>query len=287
MVSSVNSMGAMSSAYISQVPGKQQRNGEDLFEKIDTNSDESVSADEFISNRPEDVTEDQAKQLWSMLDASNNGSLTRSQFVSAMESQPPPPGPPPAGGSSDIASATDSSASSNDAVSASDELMEALLAAIKQYSSTVGQNDSAASDDTDPSLSDLFNKIDTNGDGVVSAEEFISNRPEDVNEDQAKEMWRQLDTENSGSLTESQFTLSMEKPGPPPGPPPMGGKTPDDTNISAVTELSASSKVTGTAADELVNALLTAIKQYTSTMGQNGFSSANSLTSNGLLSTVV
>jgi Ca2+-binding EF-hand superfamily protein len=276
----------MSSAYISQVPEKQQRTGENFFEKIDTNSDESVSADEFISNRPEDVTEDQAKQLWSKLDASNNGSLTRSQFVSAMESQPSPPGLP-AGASSDIASATDSSASSNDAVSASDELMKALLAAIKQYSSTVGQNDSAASDDTDPSLSDLFNKIDTNGDGVVSAEEFISNRPEDASEDQAKEMWRQLDTENSGSLTESQFTSAMEKPGPTPGPPPMGGKTPDDTDISAVTEFSASSKVTGTAADELVNALLTAIKQYTSTMGQTGFSSANSLTSNGLLSTVV
>lgn len=286
MVSSVNSTGGMSSTYISQVPGRQQKGGEDLFEKIDADSDGSVSADEFISNRPEEVTEDQAKQLWSILDASNNGSLTQSQFVSAMESHPPLP-ESPSGESSDMAAATDSSAPSSDTVSVTDELMKALLAAIKQYSSTAGQNDSTSSGNTAPSLSDLFGKIDTNGDGAVSAEEFVSSRPEDVSEDQANEMWRQLDTENGGSLTESQFTAAMEKLGPPPGPPPVAGKASEGTDVSTVTELSASSKLTGTAADELVNALLNAIKQYTSTMGQNGFSSANSLTSNGLLSTVV
>jgi hypothetical protein len=139
MVNSINSAGGMSSAYISQVPGRQQRGTEDLFEKIDTNSDGSVSADEFISGRPADVSEDKAKQLWSILDASNNGSMTRSQFVDAMESQGPPPGPP-AGGGSDIASATNESASSSDAAGAADELVKALLAAIKQYASTMSQD---------------------------------------------------------------------------------------------------------------------------------------------------
>jgi Ca2+-binding EF-hand superfamily protein len=286
MVNSINSMGGISSAHISQVPGRQQRGPGDLLEKIDTNSDGSVSADEFISSRPEDVTEDQAKQMWSMLDASNNGSMTRSQFVSAMESQGPPPGPP-AGGGSGIASATDLSASSSEAASAADELMKALLAAIKRYSSATGQNDSAASGKKGPSLSDLFSKIDTNGDGSVSAEEFVSTRPEDVSEDQAKQMWRQLDTENSGSLTESQFASAMEKLKSPAGLSPIGGDTPKSDGVSPTTGLSASSNATGSVSDELVKALLAAIKQYTSTMEQDGVSSANSLTSIGLLSTVV
>jgi Ca2+-binding EF-hand superfamily protein len=282
MVNSINSMGGMSSAYVSLVPGRQQRGAEDLLKKIDTNSDGSVSADEFISSRPEDVTEDQAKQLWSILDASNNGSMIRSQFVEAMESQEPP-----AGGGSDIASTADSSDSSSDAASAADELMKALLAVIKQYASATGQGDSAASDKKGYSLSDLFSKIDTDGDGSVSAEEFIANRPEGVSEEQAKEMWGQLDTENSGGLTESQFTSAMEKLGPPPGPPPIGGKSPQGDDVSSTTEVSASSNATGGVSDELVKALLAAIKQYASTMEQDGFSSANSLTSSGLLSTGV
>jgi Ca2+-binding EF-hand superfamily protein len=286
MVNSINSMGGMSSGYVSQVPARQQRGAEDLLEKIDTNSDGSVSADEFISNRPEDVTEDKAKQLWRMLDASNNGSMTRSQFVDAMDSQEPSPGPP-AGGASDIASATDSSDSSSDAASAANELMKALLAVVKQYSSTTGQSGFAASDKKGPSLSDLFSKIDTDEDGSVSAEEFVSNRPEGVSEEQAKEMWGQLDTENSGSLTESQFMSAMEKLQPPPGRPPIGGNSPQGDDVSSTTELSASSNATGSVSDELVKALLAAIKQYASTMEQDGFSSANSLTSSGLLSTVV
>jgi len=139
MVTSIDSMGGMSSAHTLQVSGGQRRGAADLVEKIDANSDGSISAEEFISNRPEDVTEDQAQQLWHMLDASNNGSITRSQFVAAMESEEPPPGPPVAGGS-DIASTTDTSALSSDAAGAADELMKALLAAIKQYASTMEQN---------------------------------------------------------------------------------------------------------------------------------------------------
>jgi len=96
----------------------------DLFAKLDTNADGSVSKDEFVSNRPTGVSEEHANDLWSRLDTSGSGSLTESQFVSAMSSQGSPPGPPPAESSQTADSST---------TSASNELVQALLEAVKNY----------------------------------------------------------------------------------------------------------------------------------------------------------
>ncbi|MGO7741202.1 EF-hand domain-containing protein, partial [Rhizobium johnstonii] len=47
-----------------------------LLSDLDTNGDGLVTLDEFMAGKPEDVTESQASQLFSMLDTSDTGSLS-------------------------------------------------------------------------------------------------------------------------------------------------------------------------------------------------------------------
>ena len=288
MVSSIGSAGGMSSTTISQM---QER----VVKRVDANSDGSVSKDEFVSNRPQDVSEAQAKELWSKLDSTNAGSLTTSEFVSAMTNVGPPPGPPPEGlGDQDGTSASSSSdeslsaSTSSSIAAATSELLQALLAEIENYASTVEQDDSTSSDAVQW-LSDLFGKIDTDGNGSVGQAEFVSNRPQGVSEDQAKAMWSELDTSASGSLTEAQFVSAMASVGPPPGPPPIGFADESGTSASSTSEGSSSvsnSSSKATATSELLQAVLAAIQSYTSTMNQNGWSSVGASTSASSLSTV-
>jgi Ca2+-binding EF-hand superfamily protein len=268
---------------------------ERVVKRVDANSDGSVSKDEFVANRPQDVSEDQAKELWSKLDTTSAGSLATSEFVSAMATVGPPPGPPPEGlGDQDGTSASSSSegasspSTSSSIAAATSELLQALLAALENYTSTLVQDDSTSSDAVQ-GLSDLFGKIDTDRNGSVSQAEFVSNRPQGVSEDQAKAMWSELDTSASGSLTEEQFVSAMASVGPPPAPPPeifgdLGGSSassPSEGSSSASTSSS-----TATATSELLQAVLAAIQSYTSTMNQNGWSSIGTSTSASSLSTV-
>jgi Ca2+-binding EF-hand superfamily protein len=123
----------------------------DLFSKIDTDGDGSVTEKEFVSNRPEKVSEDQAKEMWSKLDTEDTGSLTASEFLSAMENLGPPPGPPPGefgdqedpGVLSSIASSS-TQISSGSSTTATDDLVQALMAAITKYASTMEQSGSSS-----------------------------------------------------------------------------------------------------------------------------------------------
>lgn len=170
-----------------EMKSAQSGNEEDLFSRIDTDGDGSVSKEEFVSNRPEDVTEE-----------------------------------------SDTSSASDTS-----------ELLLTLLEAIEQYASSA--QDSSSSNEGDQHWSELFGKIDTDGDGSVSKEEFVSNRPEDVSEEQANNLWSRLDGEGAGSLTESRFVTAMSQQGPPPGPPP-GGAEQNDTGESFASAITSSTE---------------------------------------------
>ncbi|MCB2185047.1 MAG: EF-hand domain-containing protein [Deltaproteobacteria bacterium] len=84
-----------------------------------------------------------------------------------------------------------------------------------------------------PNASQMFDSLDTNEDGVVSQEEFLAGRPDDVSEEDATAMWSQLDSEGAGGLTEEQFSEAMSAMGPPPGPPPGGAPGSSSTDASA------------------------------------------------------
>jgi Ca2+-binding EF-hand superfamily protein len=70
----------------------------ELYAKIDTNSDGTVTKDEFIGSRPDNMSEDKATKIYSSIDTENTGSITEKQLAESMEHghDGPPMGPPPA-----------------------------------------------------------------------------------------------------------------------------------------------------------------------------------------------
>ncbi len=132
----------------------------EMFSKMDTDGDGSLSETEFTSARPSDVSEEMAANLYSTIDSDSSSSLTESEFA-AMDNMPPPP---PSSTSSDSGSSTDSQS---------------------------------------------FSELDTNQDGVVSADELAAARPEDVSEEMAANLFNSLDQDGSGGLTESEYATAM------------------------------------------------------------------------------
>ena len=72
------------------------------------------------------------------------------------------------------------------------------------------------------STSEMYDKMDADGDGAVTQEEFVAARPDDVTEEMAANLYNSFDTDTSGSLTESEFETAMNQALSPP-PPPSGG----------------------------------------------------------------
>ncbi|SSC68116.1 EF-hand domain-containing protein [Ciceribacter selenitireducens] len=116
----------------------------DLFAHIDADGDGKVTEAEFISARPEDMSEDDAMALFAKLDGEGTGSLTQDQFVTAMEKLRPegPPPPPPV---------DDQSAEDDDTVSLFD-VLEEMKQVIAAYSAFTEQQESEAGAPSDIKL---------------------------------------------------------------------------------------------------------------------------------------
>lgn len=136
----------------------------EMYDKMDADGDGSVTQEEFVAARPDDVTEEMAANLYNSFDTDTSGSLTESEFETAMNQAPPPPPPPPGGGG--------------------------------------GMGSSTEEAQT-------FSELDTNQDGVVSAEELAAARPDDVTEEMAANLFKSLDTDGSGGLTETEYAAKM------------------------------------------------------------------------------
>lgn len=74
-----------------------------------------------------------------------------------------------------------------------------------------------------PDPAELFTKLDSDGDGKLTRDEFVAGRPEGASEDQAGQMYDSLAGGNSGGLSVDQFTKGMQSMQPPAGGPPPGG----------------------------------------------------------------
>lgn len=69
--------------------------------QMDADGDGSITQAEFVSSRPEDVSEEDATALFASIDSEGKGALTAEELDAGMKaSAPPPPGGAPAGASS-------------------------------------------------------------------------------------------------------------------------------------------------------------------------------------------
>ncbi|WP_206201928.1 EF-hand domain-containing protein [Terasakiella sp. SH-1] len=105
----------------------------------------------------------------------------------------------------------------------------------------IGSYGGAGSIDHAKMRQEMFNKIDTDGDGQFSLEEFEAAKPADAPEDapSASEMFSQIDSDGDGFVSEEEFGKA-----PPPPPPPGGG---------------------GMMGSDMMSSLLQALEEYSST----------------------
>ena len=170
----------------------------EMFSKMDTDGNGSLSQEEFVAARPEDVTEEMAANLYNSFDTDSSESLTGAEYETAMQNAPPPPPPPAGGAGSSTSSETyDELDTNEDGVVSASELAAALAVADSSTSSGL----------LDSEDSETFDDLDTNQNGVVSAAEMAAARPEDVTEEMAINLFGSLDTDGSGGLTEEEYSV--------------------------------------------------------------------------------
>lgn len=160
----------------------------DLYADMDADSDGTVTKDEFISSRPEDMSEEDAKAFYEKIDTESTGSITEEQLAASMKGPGGPGGMPPQGGEA-------------------------------------------------ASTEEVYDSLDTNQDGVVSQEEFLAARPDDVSEEQATALFESIDTEGTGSISKEQFSEFMQASAPPPMGPPPGETTTGTDQMDSVLAL--------------------------------------------------
>lgn len=194
----------------------------DLFAKLDADGDGSVSREEFVSGRPDDVSEEQASALFDKVAGSTDAtSVDEETFVAAMQ--------PPAGGGG-------------------------------------GGGAAASSDDEE-----TYDALDTNKDGVVSREEFLAGRPDDVSEEQATNLFNSLAGDDAESITPEQLAAGMQ------GPPP-----PSESD----TESSASSTALSADDQKLIDKLMAALEEQSGTSTSSDSSSSSGSALQQLLSAI-
>ncbi|MGO7958748.1 EF-hand domain-containing protein [Rhizobium leguminosarum] len=206
--------------------GEDEDGGEGMdVAQLDSDGDGYVSKAEFAAARPSDVTEDQANTLFDSFDSESTGSLSVDALAEAMSAQQ---SQRPGGGDlasllSDLDTDGDGSISKDEFVAGRpsdvtedqagtlfdsfdsegagslsvDALTEAMSAEQSQRSEGPPPPPPAEDDQSQSLLSDL----DTNGDGLVTLDEFMAGKPEDVTESQASQLFSLLDTSDTGSLS--------------------------------------------------------------------------------------
>ncbi|NEH99831.1 EF-hand domain-containing protein (plasmid) [Rhizobium johnstonii] len=205
--------------------GENEDGGEGMdVAQLDSDGDGYVSKAEFVAARPSDVTEDQANTLFDSFDSESTGSLSVDALAEAMSAQQSqrPGGDDLASLLSDLDTDGDGSISKDEFVAGRpsdvtedqagtlfdsfdsegagslsvDALTEAMSAEQSQRSEGPPPPPPAEDDQSQSLLSDL----DTNGDGLVTLDEFMAGKPEDVTESQESQLFSLLDTSDTGSL---------------------------------------------------------------------------------------
>jgi Ca2+-binding EF-hand superfamily protein len=204
-----------------------------MLSKLDTNSDNSISRDEFIAGKPKDASTEKAGSLFDKLDSQKTGSLSLTDMASAFQQ---------------MASTMQSS------------LLSAQEARDGDWPPSPRGDGKGP-----PDPGEMFGKLDSDGDGTVTRAEFVAGRPDQVNETQAGAFFDDIaGSSSSDGLTQDQFVEGMKKAGPPDGGQQAGGM--DLSSLLGTARSEASSQT-----NQLLEQLLKAIGAYgkTATSGSS------------------
>jgi len=155
-----------------QYPGGGSR-GAALFSKLDANGDGTLTRDEFVAARPSAISEEDASKLFDSIAAGGGANA-------------------------------DADSLSEDQFALGVEAQHARTAGAHRHG---GGGGGSKKDDDDKK----FDALDVNKDGVVSLEEYLAGRPDDVSEEDATSMFHKLTgDENDDSLTKDQFVQGTQ-----------------------------------------------------------------------------
>ncbi|KIL98405.1 Calsymin [Paramagnetospirillum magnetotacticum MS-1] len=209
----------------------------EMFKTLDTDSNGTVTREEFVAGRPKNASEDEAgaffDKIASAAGADSASGLSQDQLASGLKSMGPP----------DASSSTESSSETSSSV---DQLINQILSLLQGTSSsqsTQGGPDSAK----------MFKDLDKDGDGTVSRSEFTAGRPDDVSEDQASAFYDKIASasgaDSASGLSQDQLAEGMKKAGPP-----DSAQQTSSTQSTTTTQSSSN--------DQLLQELLKAIGSY-------------------------
>lgn len=144
-------------------------------------------------------------------------------------------------------------ASDDDEPSAADKFsinLPSMLLQLQQQGSAQGADDSSGS-----SSDSVFSNLDSDGDGKVTLDEFVTGRPKDMSEGDATALFKSLNTEENGYLTKDSFAEGLDA---------LGESNSSVAGILGNVDDNTSSGEETTFADEMA----AAIQMYLNTYGQ-------------------
>jgi hypothetical protein len=118
-----------------------------------------------------------------------------------------------------------------------------------------------------PDAAEMFKKLDSNGDGKLTKEEFVAGKPDNVTSDQAGALYDSLAQGKTDGLTQDEFTSAMASQKPPSGGGGGGGESgggsSSASSASSASSSSSSSKVELSRTSTTSGAVTTTVITYT------------------------
>ena len=164
----------------------------------------------------------------SSLDKNGDGVVTADEIAAASQT---------ASGSSLSALSSTTSTEGTDDSSAVSSATDKFAALINELLMKMTAGESTPP--SDGQGNDFLTRLDADGDGSLTAEEFAAGKPDDVSDEQSANLFASLDTDGNGSLSRDELAAMQHGRGPEGAPPPPEETASSDTTDSTtdVTDL--------------------------------------------------